>query len=161
MTISYVITGGTTPDGHLTDVAIDANRNIAQLSSNITADGADIIDATGKIVLPGLVDLHTHLREPGSDDAETVETGTRAAAKGGFTAVHAMANSNPVADTAGVVEQVHRLGKASGWADVYPVGAVTVGLAGEKLAEISAMHDSTANVTMRSEEHTSELQSRG
>src|SRR5690625_1737074 len=152
MTISYVITGGTTPDGHQTDVAIDANGNIAQLGPNITADGADIIDATGKIVLPGLVDLHTHLREPGSDDAETVETGTRAAAKGGFTAVHAMANSNPVADTAGVVEQVHRLGKASGWADVYPVGAVTVGLAGEKLAEISAMHDSTANVTMFSDD---------
>lgn len=152
MTISYVITGGTTPDGHQTDVAIAANGNIAQLGPNITADGADIIDATGKIVLPGLVDLHTHLREPGSDDAETVETGTRAAAKGGFTAVHAMANSNPVADTAGVVEQVHRLGKASGWADVYPVGAVTVGLAGEKLAEISAMHDSTANVTMFSDD---------
>lgn len=152
MTISYVITGGTTPDGNQTDVAIDANGKIAQVGRNITADAADIIDATGKILLPGLVDLHTHLREPGSDDAETVETGTRAAAKGGFTAVHAMANSNPVADTAGVVEQVHRLGKASGWADVYPVGAVTVGLAGEKLAEISAMHDSTANVTMFSDD---------
>lgn len=118
MTHTYVITGGTTPDGKQTDVAIDADGTIAQLGTNLPTDGATVIDATGKILLPGLVDLHTHLREPGNDDAETVETGTQAAAKGGFTAVHAMANSNPVADTAGVVEQVHRLGRAAGWTDV-------------------------------------------
>ncbi|HJF14119.1 MAG TPA: dihydroorotase [Enteractinococcus helveticum] len=152
MTYTYVITGGTTPNGVQTDVAIDANGTIAQLGQELATAGAEVIDATGKIVLPGLVDLHTHLREPGNDDAETVETGTRAAAKGGFTAVHAMANSNPVADTAGVVEQVHRLGRASGWTDVYPVGAVTVGLKGEQLAEISAMHDSAAEVTMFSDD---------
>ncbi|GAA1148528.1 dihydroorotase [Nesterenkonia lutea] len=110
------------------------------------------LDATGLIALPGMVDLHTHLREPGREDAETVETGSRAAARGGFTAVHAMANSSPVADTAGVVEQVHRLGRASGWTEVYPVGAVTVGLAGEKLAELGAMAESSAQVRMFSDD---------
>lgn len=152
MTISYLITGGTTPDGTATDIAIDANGTIAHLGNNRSHEAEQVIDATGKIVLPGLVDLHTHLREPGNDDAETVETGTQAAAKGGFTAVHAMANSNPVADTAGVVEQVHRLGRQSGWTDVYPVGAVTVGLAGQRLAELSAMYDSAAQVTMFSDD---------
>ena len=78
------------------------------------------IDADGLIALPGLVDLHTHLREPGREDAETVETGTQAAALGGFTAVHAMANTDPVADTAGVVEQVWRLGREAGYCDVLP-----------------------------------------
>lgn len=152
MTLTHVITGGTTPDGQQTDIAIDADGTIAQIGQNLSAHDAKIVDATGHIVLPGLVDLHTHLREPGNNDAETVETGTRAAAMGGFTAVHAMANSNPVADTAGVVEQVHSLGKQAGWTDVYPVGAVTVGLAGEHLAELSAMHDSAANVTMFSDD---------
>ena len=152
MTISHVITGGTTPDGIPTDIAIDTNGTIAKLGQNLTVEAEHTIDATGKIVLPGLVDLHTHLREPGNDDAETVETGTRAAAMGGFTAVHAMANSNPVADTAGVVEQVYRLGRQAGWTDVYPVGAVTVGLAGERLAELSAMYDSAAQVTMFSDD---------
>lgn len=80
------------------------------------------LDAAGLLALPGMVDLHTHLREPGREDAETVETGSRAAARGGFTAVHAMANSSPVADTAGVVEQVHRLGRESGWTEVYRWG---------------------------------------
>ena len=89
-----------------------------------------MVDAAGLIALPGLVDLHTHLREPGREDAETVETGSRAAALGGFTAVHAMANTDPVADTAGVVEQVWRLGQEAGLVDVVPVGAVTVGPAG-------------------------------
>src|SRR5206468_3947959 len=96
------------------------------------AAGAETLDASGLIALPGLVDLHTHLREPGREDAETVETGTRAAALGGFTAVHAMANTDPVADTAGVVEQVWRLGREAGYCDVFPVGAVPVGLAGRR-----------------------------
>ncbi|MDN6173742.1 MAG: amidohydrolase family protein, partial [Yaniella sp.] len=124
MTITYLITGGTTPDGVQTDIAIDSDGVIAELGQNLRAEESVVIDATNKIVLPGLVDLHTHLREPGNNDAETVESGTRAAAKGGFTAVHAMANSNPVADTAGVVEQVFSLGKQAGWTDVHPVGAV-------------------------------------
>ena len=111
-----------------------------------------MIDATGLIALPGLVDLHTHLREPGREDAETVLTGTQAAAMGGFTAVHAMANTDPVADTAGVVEQVWRLGREGGYCDVYPVGAVTVGLAGEQLAELGAMADSAARVRVFSDD---------
>ena len=114
--------------------------------------GAEVIDATGLIALPGLVDLHTHLREPGREDAETVETGTHAAALGGFTAVHAMANTEPVADTAGVVEQVWRLGREAGYADVFPVGAVTVGLAGERIAELGAMADSAARVRVFSDD---------
>lgn len=152
MSITSLITGGTTPDGNQTDIAVDSNGIIADLGQNLVADNAAVVDATGKIILPGLVDLHTHLREPGNNDAETVETGTRAAAMGGFTAVHAMANSHPVADTAGVVEQVHSLGKQAGWTDVHPVGAVTVGLAGQRLAELSAMHDSAAQVTMFSDD---------
>lgn len=89
------------------------------------ATGADIIDADGLIALPGLVDIHTHLREPGREDAETIETGTRAAAVGGYTAVHAMANTTPVADTASVVDQVWEIGRECGWVEVRPVGAVT------------------------------------
>lgn len=104
------------------------------------------------IALPGLVDLHTHLREPGREDAETVESGTRAAAAGGFTCVHAMANTDPVADTAGVVEQVWRLGLQAGHCDVQPVGAVTVGLAGDRLAELGAMADSAARVRVFSDD---------
>jgi dihydroorotase len=104
------------------------------------------------IALPGLVDLHTHLREPGREDAETVETGTLAAALGGFTAVHAMANTEPVADVAGVVEQVWRLGQDAGHCDVHPVGAVTVGLKGEQLAELGAMAESAARVRVFSDD---------
>ena len=110
------------------------------------------IEGAGRILLPGLVDLHTHLREPGREDAETVESGTRAAARGGFTAVHAMANTDPVADTAGVVEQVWRLGQEAGWCDVRPVGAVTVGLDGSHLAELGAMADSAAAVRVFSDD---------
>ncbi|GAB3114561.1 dihydroorotase [Streptomyces calidiresistens] len=116
------------------------------------AAGAEIVEANGAVLLPGLVDLHTHLREPGREDSETVLTGTRAAARGGFTAVHAMANTFPVADTAGVVEQVWRLGRSSGYCDVQPVGAVTVGLEGKQLAELGAMHESAAGVRVFSDD---------
>ncbi|WP_067176257.1 dihydroorotase [Microtetraspora niveoalba] len=116
------------------------------------AGAAETIDATGLIALPGLVDLHTHLREPGREDAETVETGTQAAARGGYTAVHAMANTSPVADTAGVVEQVWRLGQEYGHCDVQPVGAVTSGLEGRQLAELGAMADSAARVRVFSDD---------
>lgn len=119
---------------------------------DVAADDAAVIPADGLVALPGLVDLHTHLREPGREDAETVESGTRAAALGGFTAVHAMANTDPVADTAGVVEQVWRLGVQAGWCDVQPIGAVTVGLAGEQLAELGAMATSAANVRVFSDD---------
>jgi dihydroorotase len=114
--------------------------------------GAEVLDAGGLVALPGLVDLHTHLREPGREDAETVETGSRAAALGGYTAVCAMANTDPVADTAGVVEQVWRLGRQTGLVDVQPVGAVTVGLGGERLAELGAMADSVARVRIFSDD---------
>jgi dihydroorotase len=117
-----------------------------------SAQAPQTIDGTGLIALPGLVDLHTHLREPGREDAETVLTGTRAAALGGYTAVHAMANTEPVADTAGVVEQVWRLGAEAGFADVRPVGAVTVGLHGTNLAELGAMADSAARVRVFSDD---------
>jgi len=119
---------------------------------SLDAPGAERFDATGLIALPGLVDLHTHLREPGREDAETVATGTAAAALGGFTAVHAMANTDPVADTAGVVEQVWHLGRDAGFCDVAPVGAVTVGLAGQQLAELGAMADSPARVRVFSDD---------
>ncbi|SHJ24481.1 dihydroorotase [Actinomyces denticolens] len=109
-------------------------------------------DATGLIALPGLVDIHTHLREPGGEDAETVFTGTRAAAVGGYTAVFAMANTNPVQDNAGVVEQVLRLGREAGWVDVHPVGAVSAGLKGEHLSEMGAMAASEARVRVFSDD---------
>lgn len=133
------------------DVLIDGQA-IAAVGTVPDAAGARVIDAAGLVLLPGLVDLHTHLREPGREDSETVLTGTRAAARGGFTAVHAMANTFPVADTAGVVEQVWRLGRESGYCDVQPVGAVTVGLAGRQLAELGAMHDSAAGVRVFSDD---------
>ncbi|WP_453984167.1 dihydroorotase [Brevibacterium casei] len=113
---------------------------------------AERIDATGLIALPGLVDMHTHLREPGKEDAETVLTGSQSAAAGGYTCVHAMANTAPVADTAGVVEQVHRLGRTAGYTEVVPVGAVTIGLEGRQLAELGAMARSEARVRMFSDD---------
>jgi dihydroorotase len=116
----------------------------------VTSD--ETIDGAGLIALPGLVDLHVHLREPGREDAETVETGSAAAALGGFTAVFAMPNTDPAADTAGVVEQVWRLGRETGLVDVQPIGAVTVGRAGERLAELGAMADSAARVRVFSDD---------
>ncbi|PSS45132.1 dihydroorotase [Arthrobacter woluwensis] len=152
---NHLLRGASLLGGETTDILI-ADGVIAALGADAAAhpdaESATVIDASGLVALPGLVDVHTHLREPGREDAETVETGTRAAALGGYTAVHAMANSSPVADTAGVVEQVHSLGQASGWVDVRPVGAVTVGLAGEQLAELGAMADSRAQVRMFSDD---------
>jgi dihydroorotase len=129
-----------------------ADGVLAEIGSGLDSTGAQVLDAGGLVALPGLVDLHTHLREPGREDAETVETGTRAAALGGFTAVHAMANTDPVADTAGVVEQVWRLGRDAGHCDVHPVGAVTLGLQGTALAELGAMADSAARVRVFSDD---------
>ncbi|MFE6786057.1 dihydroorotase [Streptomyces sp. NPDC057680] len=146
-----LIRGAKVLGGAVQDVLIDG-ETITEVGTGLSADGATVIEADGQILLPGLVDLHTHLREPGREDSETVLTGTRAAASGGFTAVFAMANTHPVADTAGVVEQVYRLGKESGYCDVQPIGAVTVGLEGRKLAELGAMHDSAAGVTVFSDD---------
>ncbi|WP_445184323.1 dihydroorotase [Pseudonocardia sp. Cha107L01] len=115
-------------------------------------DDTEVIEADGLVVLPGFVDLHTHLREPGGEDAETIETGSAAAALGGFTAVFAMPNTDPVADNAVIVEHVHRRGAEVGLVDVHPVGAVTVGLAGERLAELGTMAASGAGVRMFSDD---------
>ncbi|MGN0063352.1 MAG: dihydroorotase [Nocardioides sp.] len=112
----------------------------------------EVLDADGLVALPGLVDLHTHLREPGREDAETVLTGSRAAAVGGYTAVLAMANTNPVTDTAEAALRVWDLGREAGLVDVQPVGAVTKGLAGEELAELGLMARSRAKVRVFSDD---------
>ncbi len=114
--------------------------------------GAHVIDAAGLALLPGFVDLHTHLREPGREDAETIATGSAAAAAGGFAAVLAMANTDPVTDTAEAAERVLDLGRQCGLVDVQPVGAVTKALAGEELAELGLMHRSRARVTVFSDD---------
>lgn len=142
------ISNAKTADGKNISIEIE-NGVITKVSNEATPGG---IDAKSKLLLPGLVDLHTHLREPGKEDAETVLTGAMAATAGGYTAISAMANTNPVADTAGVVEQVFRLGKVAGLCDVYPIGAVTKGLNGEQLAEIAAMADSDAKVRVFSDD---------
>jgi dihydroorotase len=153
---TYVLRDVRPLGGEPADVVLSGGV-IAALGAPGTVDapaGDDVVelDTAGHVLLPGLVDLHTHLREPGREDAETVASGTQAAAAGGFTAVHAMANTSPVADTAGVVEQVWRLGRDAGYADVHPVGAVTVGLGGERLAELGAMADSAARVRVFSDD---------
>ena len=126
---TWLISGARPLGGEPADVLVSGGV-ITEIGAAAAPAAAQRLDAGGLILLPGLVDLHTHLREPGREDAETVQSGTAAAALGGFTAVHAMANTDPVADTAGVVEQIWRLGRQAGRCDVQPVGAVTAGLAG-------------------------------
>lgn len=138
-------------DGSIVNVEIDQGL-VKTISKSTGKDNIDGIDGAGKILMPGLVDLHTHLREPGREDSETVLTGSESAVAGGFTAISAMANTNPVADTAGVVEQIYRLGKNAGICDVNPIGAVTKGLKGEQLSEIGAMAESIANVRIFSDD---------
>jgi dihydroorotase len=147
----FLIRGARVLGGEPADLLLDDGR-VAQVGAGLSRAGAELVDAAGLVALPGLVDLHTHLREPGREDAETVATGSRAAALGGYTAVCAMPNTDPVADTAGVVEQVFRLGRQAGLVDVQPVGAVTVGLAGERMAELAAMATSAARVRMFSDD---------
>lgn len=147
--MNILITDATLPDGTRRDLAIADGVFVES-----AAPGATVIDGAGLQALPGLVDLHTHLREPGFEQSETVLTGSRAAAAGGFTAVFAMANTSPVQDTAGVVEQVASLGEQHGYVTVRPIGAVTVGRAGERLAEIGAMAHSRAAVRVFSDDGT-------
>jgi dihydroorotase len=148
---AWLITGARPLGGEPADILLEDGL-ITGVGAGLSAPGAQVLEAGGLVALPGLVDLHTHLREPGREDAETIETGTMAAALGGFTAVHAMANTDPVADTAGVVEQIWRLGRQAGHCDVQPVGAVTVGLGGGNLAELGAMADSAAGVRVFSDD---------
>jgi len=153
MSDTYVIRGARVLGGDAADLVL-RDGVVAEITAAgaASAEGATVVEAAGLVALPGLVDLHTHLREPGREDAETVESGSRAAAAGGYTAVFAMANTDPVADTAGVVEQVFHLGRAAGYVDVHPVGAVTVGLKGQALAELGAMADSAAQVRVFSDD---------
>jgi dihydroorotase len=118
------------------DLLIEDGRIAAPEGST---SGATVVDANGLVVTPGLVDLHSHLREPGREDKETIETGCRAAAVGGYTAVSAMANTDPVADNAAVVHEVRDLAERAAMCDVFPVGAITRGLAGEDMAELGEM----------------------
>jgi dihydroorotase len=149
---NYLLKGLTLPDGSVSDIEIRSGK-ISGIGKDLAkSEGLTEIDLKGCVVLPGLVDLHTHLREPGREDAETVLSGTMAAAKGGYVAVSAMANTSPVADTAGVVEQVYALGQSAGFADVFPIGAVTEGLRGESLSEMGAMADSRARVRIFSDD---------
>ena len=149
--IDVVIKGAKLPNGTVSDICIQG-EHVVDVVKDYSGPATHVVDATGCVVLPGLVDLHTHLREPGREDAETVLSGSQAGAKGGFTALSAMANTSPVADTAGVVEQVYRLGQEAGYLDVFPIGAVTQGLKGEALSEIGAMADSVARVRVFSDD---------
>ena len=148
---TYLIKGASLLGERVADILIEDGK-IARIGQDLEAADAQVVDASGQIALPGLVDIHTHLRQPGYEASETVETGTRAAALGGYTAVFAMANSLPVADTAAVVEQVDRLGKESGWCRVQPIGSVTVGLKGEFLSDIGSMATSEAKVRVFSDD---------
>ena len=149
MSGNYLLRNATTKNGEVRDVVIEGGLVVGKASTGIKHEE---IDCKGLVVLPGFVDLHTHLREPGFEQSETVASGSRSAAAGGYTAIHAMANTFPVADTAGVVEQIARLGEDAGLVFVQPIGAVTVGLKGEQLAELGAMAQSKARVRMFSDD---------
>lgn len=139
-------------EGDPVDVAV-IDGSITEIGSSLTVpEGAEIIDGAGAVLLPGLVDLHTHLREPGREDTETIRTGSRAAALGGYTAVFAMANTDPVADNSTITDNVWRVGRDVGLVDVHPVGAVTVGLKGEQLAEMGMMASGAAGVRLFSDD---------
>jgi len=139
-------------EGDQVDVLV-ADGQIAEIGPTVKAPkGADVIEAAGQVLLPGLVDLHTHLREPGREYAEDIATGSAAAALGGFTAVFAMANTDPVGDSPVVTDHVWRRGQQVGLVDVHPVGAVTVGLEGAQLTEMGLMAAGTAQVKMFSDD---------
>ncbi|WP_336632772.1 MULTISPECIES: dihydroorotase [unclassified Microbacterium] len=151
MTETYLVRGARIGAGERADLILEDGR-IAQRGTGLSRVGATVVDADGLVALPGLVDLHTHLREPGYEASETILSGSRAAAAGGYTTVFAMPNTSPVADTAGVVEQELALGEAAGYVHVQPIGAVTVGQKGERLAELGAMASSRARVRVFSDD---------
>lgn len=146
---SFVLQGVTLPNGSIVNVAV-SDGIIREIGSGLS--NGEAIDCAGLQLLPGFVDLHTHLREPGFEASETVLTGSQSAALGGFTAVHAMANTSPIADNAAVVEMVRNLGDRAGYVEVFPIGAVTKGLEGKQLAELGLMNKSTAKVTVFSDD---------
>ncbi|AQP46527.1 dihydroorotase [Tessaracoccus aquimaris] len=146
--MATLLRGVTLPDGTRTDLTISDDG----LFVDEAPSGAEVVDCDGLIALPGLVDVHTHLREPGREDTETVLSGSQAAARGGFTAVCAMANTTPITDTAEKAEHIHDLGVRAGYVDVTVIGAISKGLAGEQLAELGLMHTSAARVTMFSDD---------
>ena len=147
----FLIQGGTISDGSQVDIEIKGGTILA-IGAGIQAAGAEVIDANGAVVLPGFVDLHTHLREPGRENSETIATGSLAAARGGYVAVSAMANTLPVADSAAIVEQVAAIGVSVGLVDVFPIGAVTKGLEGRELADLASMAHSKAAVRVFSDD---------
>ncbi|KAA1430867.1 dihydroorotase [Mycolicibacter arupensis] len=139
-------------EGDQVDVLV-ADGQIAQIGVGLpVAEDCEVIEAPGQVLLPGFVDLHTHLREPGREYAEDIETGSAAAALGGYTAVFAMANTDPVADSPVVTDHVWQRGQQVGLVDVHPVGAVTVGLAGKQLTEMGMMAAGAAGVRMFSDD---------
>ncbi len=144
----FTLRNVTLPTGETSNVVINGEK-IDSVGPEVLGE---TIDCTGLIVLPGFVDLHTHLRQPGFEQSETVLSGSKAAAMGGYTAVHAMANTMPVADNAGVVEQIQSLGIEAGLVEVQPIGAVTLGLNGEVLSEMGSMNQSKAKVTIFSDD---------
>lgn len=148
-TDTLLITGARLADGTTGDLFVTDGRlaDPADAPSGVRRLGAD-----GLLALPGLVDLHTHLRQPGREDAETVATGTAAAARGGFTCVHAMANLTPATDTAEAAEYVHALGERDGHCEVRVIGAVTKGLDGAELSELGRMANSAASVRVFSDD---------
>ncbi len=146
---SFVLRDAVFPDDSVADVLVSDGR-IREIGSNLQGD--EVIDCSGLRILPGFVDLHTHLREPGFEASETVLTGSQSAALGGYTAVHAMANTSPVADNAAVVEMVRNLGARAGYVEVFPIGAVTKGLEGTQMAELGLMNKSQANVKVFSDD---------
>ncbi|MFD7843200.1 dihydroorotase [Nocardia sp. NPDC059764] len=138
-------------EGDAVDVLL-ADGEIREIGAGLSAPDAEIVDGKGQYLLPGFIDLHTHLREPGREDTETIESGSAAAALGGYTAVFAMANTSPVADTSVITDHVWKRGQEVGLVDVHPVGAVTVGLEGKQLAEMGTMAAGVGAVRMFSDD---------
>lgn len=134
-------------DGVIAAIGPDAGESV-----DLSATDIEVLDPDGAVLLPGFVDLHTHLREPGREDTETIASGSAAAARGGYTAVFAMANTQPPQDNQTVTDSVWRIGREVGLCDVHPVGAVTVGLKGEQLTEMGQMAAGEARVRVFSDD---------